>query len=64
MRQTIIVAAATALITAIVAIWGTIIVANTRNGPDAALASSDQMQLMQAIRDANSRADENADPVD
>jgi hypothetical protein len=64
MRQTIIVAATTALITAIIAIWGTIIIANTRNGPEAALASGDQMQLMQAIRDANSRADEKADPVD
>jgi hypothetical protein len=63
MRQTIIVAATTALVTAIVAIWGTVIVANTRNGPDAALAS-DQMQLIEAIRDANRRADEKADPVD
>jgi hypothetical protein len=63
MRQTIIVAGMTALITAIVAIWGTVIVANTQNGPDAALAS-DQMQLIEAIRDANSRADAKADPVD
>jgi hypothetical protein len=64
MRKTIIVAATTALITAIVSIWGTVIVTNTQNGPDAALASGDQVQLMQAIRDANSRADEKADPVD
>jgi hypothetical protein len=65
MRQTIIVAATTALITAIVAIWGTtVIIANTQNGPNAALASGDQTQLMQAIREANSRADEKADPVD
>jgi hypothetical protein len=63
MRQTIIVAATTALVTAIVAIWGTtVIIANT-NGPDV-VVSSDQAQLMQAIRDANSRADEKADPVD
>jgi hypothetical protein len=65
MRHTIIVAATTALVTAIIAIWGTtVIIAHTQNGPDAALASSDQMQLMQAIRDANGRADEKADPVD
>jgi hypothetical protein len=64
MRQTIIVAGTTALVTAIVAIWGTVIVANTQNGPDAALASGDQIQLMQAIRDANSRADAKADPLD
>ena len=63
MRQTIIVAATTALVTAIVAIWGTtVIIANT-NGPDA-VVSSDQTQLRQAIRDANSRADAKADPVD
>jgi hypothetical protein len=63
MRQTIIVVATTALITAVVAIWGTtVIIANT-NGPDA-VVSSDQTQLMQAIRDANSRADEKADPLD
>jgi hypothetical protein len=63
MRQTIIVAATTALVTAIIAIWGTnVIIANT-NGPDA-VVSSDQTQLMQAIRDANSRTDEKADPVD
>jgi hypothetical protein len=56
MRQTIIVAATTALVTAIIAIWGTnVIIANT-NGPDA-VVSSDQTQLMQAIRDANSRTD-------
>ena len=65
MRQIVIVVAATALITAIISIWTTtVIIAHTQNGPDAALASSDQMQLMQAIRDANSRADEKADPVD
>jgi hypothetical protein len=67
MRQTIIVAATTALITAIVAIWGTtVIIAHTQNGPDAALAagSGDEAPLMQAISDAKSRADEKADPLD
>jgi hypothetical protein len=67
MRQTIIVVATTALVTAIVAIWGTtVIIAHTQNGPDAALAagSSDETQLMQAISDAKSRADEKADPLD
>jgi hypothetical protein len=64
MRQTIIVAATTALVTAVIAIWGTtVIIAHTHNGPDA-VVSSDQTQLMQAIRDANSRTDEKADPVD
>ena len=58
MRHTIIVAATTALVTAVIAICGTtVIIAHTHNGPDAALASSDQTQLRQAIRDANSRTD-------
>jgi hypothetical protein len=43
--------------------WGTtVIIANT-HCPDA-VVSTDQTQLMQAIRDANSRAHEKADPVD
>jgi hypothetical protein len=65
MRHTIIVVATTALVTAIVAIWGTtVIIAHTQNGPDAVLTSSDQMQLTLAIRDAISRVDEKADPLD
>jgi hypothetical protein len=65
MRQTIVVAVTTALITAIVAVWGTtVIVANTQDGADAVLTSSDQMQLTQAIRDAISRVDEKAGSVD
>jgi hypothetical protein len=65
MRHTIAVAATTALVTAIIAIWGTtVIIAHTQNGPDAVLMSSDQMELAQLIRDAISRADEKADPVD
>jgi hypothetical protein len=40
----------------------TVIIANT-HCPDA-VVSTDQTQLMQAIRDANSRAHEKADPVD
>jgi hypothetical protein len=40
MRQTVIVAATTALVTAIVAIWGTtIIIAHTEKHPEAATAS-------------------------
>ena len=65
MRRTITIAASTALVTAIIAIWGTtVIIAHTQNGPDAVLTSSDQMQLTQVIRDAISRADEKVDPVD
>jgi hypothetical protein len=62
MRQTIIVIATTALVTAFIAIWGTtVIIAHTQKQPDEAKAPVDMMQLM---RDAMSLVDENAAPVD
>ena len=64
MRQSIIVVAATALITAIISIWATtVIIAHTQMRPDAALAAS-SVDLMQKIGDAMNFADEKADPVD
>ena len=64
MRQTVIVVAATALITAIISIWATtVIIAHTQIRPDAALASS-SVDLTQMISDANKLADEKTDPVD
>ena len=68
MRQTVIVAAMTALVTAIVASWGTtVIIAHAQKHPDAAVAAS-SVELMQkigeALNDAMNFADEKADPVD
>jgi MFS-type transporter involved in bile tolerance (Atg22 family) len=64
MRQTVIVAAATALITAIISIWTTtVITAHTQTRPDTALATS-SVDLTHMISDANKLADEKADPVD
>jgi hypothetical protein len=63
MRQTVIVAAATALIITIISIWTTVIIAHTRTRPDTDLASS-SVDLIQMISDANKLADEKADPVD
>jgi hypothetical protein len=64
MRQTVIVVAATALLTAITSIWATtVIIAHTQTRPDTALASS-SVDLSQMISDANKHADEKADPVD
>jgi hypothetical protein len=64
MRQIVIVIAATALVTAIVAIWATtVIIDHTQMRPDAALAAS-SVDLMHKIEDAKHFADENAAPVD
>jgi hypothetical protein len=61
MRQTLIVAATTALITAVVAIWGTtVIIAHTEHLDDAN-APVDLVQMMQRARTV---ADANAAPVD
>jgi P pilus assembly chaperone PapD len=67
MRQTIIVIASTALVTAMIAIWGTsVIIANTQGDRSVGVTSdsADVTQLMRMIEDANHRADEKADPVD
>jgi hypothetical protein len=62
MRQTIIVIVTTALLTAIVAIWGTsVIIAHTQTNPDDAMAPVDMVELMRA---AKTSPDENAAPVD
>jgi|EndMetStandDraft_7_1072992.scaffolds.fasta_scaffold1802592_1 hypothetical protein len=63
MRRIVVVAAATALITAIISIWTTIaIIGPTQTRPDAAFASS--VDLARMISEANERVDERADPVD
>ena len=68
MRQTVIVTAATALITAVISIWATtVIIAYAQKHPDAAVAarSVDMMQKIgDALNDAMKFADEKADPVD
>jgi hypothetical protein len=67
MRQTVIVTAATALITAVISIWATtVIIAHAQKHPDAVSASSvDLMQKIgDALNDAMNFADEKADPVD
>jgi hypothetical protein len=62
MRQTILVVVTTALITAIVAIWGTtVIIAHTDKQRDEATVPVDMELMMQAAR---RHADENAGPVD
>lgn len=62
MRQTVIVIATTALVTAIVAIWGTsVIIAHTQTNPEDAMAPVDMVELMRA---AKTLTDENAAPVD
>jgi hypothetical protein len=64
MRRTVIVAATTALITAIISVWTTtIIIAHSEAGRDVAFAPW-SVDLSQLIRDANKLADEKADPVD
>jgi|EndMetStandDraft_5_1072996.scaffolds.fasta_scaffold116854_2 type II secretory pathway pseudopilin PulG len=61
MRQILIIAAA-AIITAIVASGATVIVAQSaKNNTDTVSNAVDMMQLM---KDARNRADERADPVD
>jgi hypothetical protein len=64
MRQTVIVAAATALLTAITSIWATtVIIAHTQTRSDTG-SSSSWVDLPQMISDANKHANERADPVD
>ncbi len=64
MRRTVIVAAATALITAIISVWTTtIIIAHSETRRDVAFAPW-SVDLSQLISDANKLADEKADPVD
>ena len=61
MRQTIIVAATTALVTAIVANWGTtIIIAYTDKHPEAATASA-FIEAMKMMRDAKGLPEEKFD---
>jgi hypothetical protein len=62
MRKLIIIAA-TAVITAIAASWATVIIAQSPKNPGAATLSS-AVDMVQLMKDAKSRADENADPVD
>jgi hypothetical protein len=61
MRHTIIVAATTALVTAIVAIWGTtIIIAHTERHPEAAMASA-SIEVLRMMRDAKGLPEEQFD---
>jgi hypothetical protein len=61
MRHTIIVAATTALVTAIVAIWGTtIIIAHTERHPEAAMAST-SIEVLKMMRDAKGLPEEQFD---
>jgi hypothetical protein len=60
MRQTVIVAATTALVTAIVASWGTtVIIAYTEKHPEAALSTS--VDVMKMMRDAKGLPEEKFD---
>jgi hypothetical protein len=64
MRQTAIVVATTALITAIISIWGTtVMMSPTQKFADNAMASG-SVDVMQMMKDAKNLADENAAPVD
>ena len=61
MHQTVIVAATTALVTAIVAIWGTtIIIAHTERPPAAAMAST-SIDVLKMMRDAKGLPEEQFD---
>jgi|RhiMethySRZTD1v2_1073278.scaffolds.fasta_scaffold339307_2 hypothetical protein len=62
MRQTLLVVVTTAVITAIIAIWGTsVIIAHSQKNSEEAAAPIDMERMMQAAR---RQADENAAPVD
>jgi hypothetical protein len=64
MRQTAIVVATTALITAIISIWGTTaMMSPTQKFADNAMASG-SVDVMQMMKDAKNLADETAAPVD
>ena len=61
MRQTVIVAATTALVTAIVAIWGTtIIIAHTERHPEAAMASA-SIEVLKMMQEAKGLPEEQFD---
>ena len=61
MRQTVIACATTALVTGIVAIWGTtIIIAHTEKHPEAATAST-SIDVMKMMRDAKGLPEEQFD---
>ena len=61
MRQTVIVAAATALVTAVVGTWGTtIIIANTEKHHEAATAST-SIDVLKMMRDAKGLPQEKFD---
>ena len=61
MRQTVIVSATTALVTAIVAIWGTtVIIANNEKHSEAATAST-SIDVMKMMRDARGLPEEKFD---
>ena len=61
MRQTVIVAATTALVTAIVAIWGTTtMIAYTEKHPETASAST-SVDVMKMMRDAKGLPEEKFD---
>ena len=63
MRQTIIVAATTALVTAIIVSWGTaaIVAHSPRNAGTAAAASSKSVDVMQLMKDAKNLPEEKYD---
>jgi hypothetical protein len=61
MRQTLIVASATALVTAFVAVWGTtVIIAHTDKRPDAAEAKT-SIDVMKMMSDAKGLPEEKFD---
>ena len=62
MRQTVIVAATTALVTAIVASWGTtVIIAYTEKHPEAAATASTSIDVLKMMRDAKGLPEEKFD---
>ena len=60
MRQTVIVAATTALVTAIVASWGTTVIIGYTEHPEAATAST-SIDVMKMMRDAKGLPEEKFD---
>ena len=61
MRQTVIVAAMTALVTGIVASWGTnVIIAHTQKHPEAATAGT-SLDVLKMMRDAKGLPEEKFD---
>ena len=61
MRQTVITAATTALVTAMVAIWGTtVIIAHSQKGP-ATAATADSIDVMEMMKKAKNLPEEKYD---